>query len=109
MLDKVHCIRDNVYMIQITAYLRDDDDLKRWKALGNKTQFLHDALVIQDSTLHGTMYPKEDYGLSPEPFPKVIKTSADANKVVKNMPKVTMSNPSDGGFISKEFSARKRK
>lgn len=31
-------------LIQITAYLRDEEDLKLWKELGNKTEFLHDAL-----------------------------------------------------------------
>lgn len=46
-------------MIQITAYLRDEEDLNKWKAIGNKTQFLHDAIQVQDSTLHSTMYPKE--------------------------------------------------
>lgn len=31
-------------MIQITAYLRDDKDLVKWKDLANKTEFLHEAL-----------------------------------------------------------------
>lgn len=31
-------------MIQITAYVRDEEDKALWSALGNKTQFLHDAL-----------------------------------------------------------------
>lgn len=31
-------------MIQITAYLRNEEDLARWKALENKTEWLHDCL-----------------------------------------------------------------
>ena len=31
-------------MIQITAYLRDEADLKLWKALPNKAEWLHDNL-----------------------------------------------------------------
>lgn len=31
-------------MIQVTAYLRDDEDLDKWKAVPNKVQFLHQAL-----------------------------------------------------------------
>jgi hypothetical protein len=31
-------------MIQITAYLRTEEDLKLWKEVENKTQFLHNAL-----------------------------------------------------------------
>lgn len=45
-------------MIQITAYLRTKEDLEKWKEIGNKTQFLHDALLVHGSTLHGTMYQK---------------------------------------------------
>jgi hypothetical protein len=31
-------------MIQITAYLRNEEDYTNWKAIGNKTEFLHNAL-----------------------------------------------------------------
>lgn len=31
-------------LIQITAYVRNEDDLAKWKALGNKTKWLHDRL-----------------------------------------------------------------
>jgi hypothetical protein len=35
----------NVYiMIQITAYLRTEEDLVKWKALVNKTEWLHNQL-----------------------------------------------------------------
>ncbi len=71
-------------MIQITAYLRDEEDLARWKAIGNKSAFLHDALVVQDSTLHGTMYQKQPK-FSAEPMEtdkKVIKTKKDAEEVI---------------------------
>jgi len=56
-------------MIQITAYLRDEQDLVRWKALANKSQFLHDALMVQD-------------GLYKTPKIGVIKTPKDAEKAV---------------------------
>ena len=32
------------YMIQITAYLRNEDDHAKWKLVTNKTEFLHLAL-----------------------------------------------------------------
>lgn len=61
-------------MIQITAYIRDEEDLRLWKELGNKTQFLHDALHVQNSTLRGTMYPKGEVEstsqVSPVPIPE---------------------------------------
>lgn len=31
-------------LIQITAYVRDETDLAKWRALSNKTQWLHDKL-----------------------------------------------------------------
>lgn len=34
----------NARMIQITAYLRNEEDLKKWKALSNKVEFIHNAL-----------------------------------------------------------------
>lgn len=30
--------------IQITAYIRDEADLAKWKAISNKTQWLHERL-----------------------------------------------------------------
>lgn len=39
-------------LIKITAYVRTDEDLAKWQALPNKTDWLHDALnatVIQGS------------------------------------------------------------
>lgn len=64
-------------MIQITAYLRDEEDLKRWKEIGNKTAFIHDALRVQSSTLHGTMYPK---GETKIPGGKVIVNDSEISK-----------------------------
>jgi hypothetical protein len=34
-------------MIQITAYLRDEEDLKKWKALPNKAEWLHNNLIAE--------------------------------------------------------------
>ncbi|MBA3758882.1 hypothetical protein H0X10_04640 [Candidatus Saccharibacteria bacterium] len=31
-------------LIQITAYVRDEADLAKWKSIDNKTQWLHDHL-----------------------------------------------------------------
>jgi hypothetical protein len=38
----------NVYMIQITAYLRNEEDLAKWKLLENKTEWLHKQLAGQE-------------------------------------------------------------
>jgi len=76
----------NVYMIQITAYLRDEEDLKIWKAIGNKAAFIHDALQVQNSTLHGTMYPEGETKIPGGKVvvneTKIIKTPEEALKQV---------------------------
>lgn len=41
MLYHVHMTR----LIQITAYVRDEADLAKWKALDNKTEWLHRMLA----------------------------------------------------------------
>lgn len=65
ILDNAYLVPYDVYMlIQITAYLRTEEDLEKWKAISNKTAFLHDALKVQ-----GTRYPN---GVTKVPGGKVI-------------------------------------
>lgn len=47
-IDNVYIIPYHVYMIQITAYVRNEQDLALWKRLKNKTQFIHDCLQSTD-------------------------------------------------------------
>ena len=37
-------------MIQITAYLRTEEDLALWKTLINKSEFLHRALIMEQNS-----------------------------------------------------------
>lgn len=77
-------------LIQITAYVRDEEDLNKWKALENKTQFIHDAL--QGNTVHIA---------EEKPFkgPKIVNSPEDVKKifpeakVVKKPEPVTTTAP----------------
>lgn len=44
-------------MPKVTVYIRKED-MEAWKEIGQKTQFLHDAIHVQNTTMQGTMYPK---------------------------------------------------
>lgn len=59
-------------MIQITAYLRTEEDHKLWKTLPNKTEFLHFALNELNSDP-----PKET------PTPQKIKPIYDNEVIIK--------------------------
>lgn len=60
-------------MPQANIWIRKDD-WDKWKSIGNKPDFIHDALEVQDSTLHGTMYPK---GETKIPGGKVIVSNTN--------------------------------
>lgn len=69
-------------MIQITAYLRDEADYELWKAIGNKAEFLHNALnlkskdtKISDGLIAG--------GAQMYKLGKPIKTPEEAKKAVE--------------------------
>lgn len=118
-------------MIQITAYLRDEEDLALWKAIGNKTAFLHDSLHVQNSTSHGTMYPKgetkpasgatvivndaeitERVKEIDEKFNKPLQEAAEAHadKIMERVIKTPKDVPDfDRQPIPKSFTARKKK
>jgi hypothetical protein len=40
-----------IKLIQITAYVRDEQDLAKWKALPNKTEAIHQMLNNQPQTV----------------------------------------------------------
>lgn len=60
-------------MPRVNIYIRKED-LEKWEAIGDKPSFIHDAIRVQDSTLHGTMYPK---GETEIPGGKVIANSTN--------------------------------
>jgi len=80
----------NVYMIQITAYLRTEADLKLWKKLPNKTEWLHQQLnapTIQ-TLLTKDIKPLKDENLINKYQGNgnfIIKTKSDAKKAVKSL------------------------
>lgn len=45
-------------MIQITAYLRDENDLIKWRQVSNKAEFLHQALQSIGSPVPLRAYEK---------------------------------------------------
>lgn len=69
-------------MIQITAYLRDEEDLAKWKALKNKSEFLHDALNKVVPETKRIAEPILDVAKLLQPV-EIIKTPADAKKAVQ--------------------------
>src|ERR1700761_9406769 len=104
-------------MIQITAYLRDQEDLRRWKEVKNKAGFLHDALQGMSLKLPDKIVTSVKLANKEIPFKQnkglvyidtnghnlneieIIKTPEDAKKVVEEF----------SGFISKSHSARKKR
>lgn len=77
-------------LIQITAYLRDEEDLAKWKLLPNKAEFLHDALQGMPGDVPKTTEPskREVSG------PKIINTPEAVKKIfpdAKTLPVTTTS------------------
>jgi hypothetical protein len=80
-------------MIQITAYLRDEEDLAKWKAVKNKTELLHNALNNQQRIMNIVANSEiELKRLQLTPTPKPSKTPKNLCKqhqvdksVCKNM------------------------
>jgi hypothetical protein len=80
-------------MIQITAYLRTEEDLTKWKTIKNKTEWLHDMLN------QNILVPKMPIITKPEQVPKMLK----------NVRRITNNVDTAEGFIDKKFSARRKK
>lgn len=55
-------------MIQITAYLRTEEDLALWKALPNKTEWLH-SMLVESSSMVEQRPVKATVGGSTPPSP----------------------------------------
>lgn len=82
-------------MSQRNVYIREEDEAK-WKALPNKSEFIHNALnrtgiMVGDKVVQEIKINK----------PKPIKTKQDAEKVIEAK--------GWSGPIPKTFSARKKK
>ena len=67
-------------MPQVTVYIRDGD-IEKWKAIGQKSQFLHEAL--QGSIVRASKVNVPDQKIAAEivnDIGKVIKTPEEAKK-----------------------------
>lgn len=88
-------------MPRVTTYIRNADH-KKWLAVPNKSEFIHNALNDKwppvDTTARDILVSKLSM------FDKPIKTPAEAQRVVAKLNTKDFS----GGF-PKSFSARKKK
>jgi hypothetical protein len=87
-------------MPQVTVYIRNDD-LPKWKAIEKKTEFIHDAL--------NPIVPKGNSQTDTSKM--VIKNSKDVHRALDapKAPKVRETPDLNSEFISKSYSARKKK
>lgn len=75
-------------MIQITAYLRDEADQVKWKALKNKTEWLHNAL---------------------NPYENLTRTTVVSPSMFEGLKRVNDPGIKSRMPIPKSFSARRKK
>jgi hypothetical protein len=65
----MYTLNRGLIVIQITAYLRNEEDLAKWRALENKSEFLHQALSgVKENT-------KKPHVIKPMPVTKLPKSA----------------------------------
>jgi hypothetical protein len=68
-------------MIQITAYLKDEEDLKIWKKVENKSAFLHNTL----QGIHGNVQGSKPVRIDTVPEAEEAVKQLKQGKKVKDM------------------------